>query len=360
MGRTVKSNSKSPAAARIRSLPQHLWPAADQLAWAAACKPAERLKRGGTASHMKAITRRDLVRRYGYFLDHVERTEGLDRNAQATAYVTPDRVEHFRTKIEGRISSVTVYGTIYKLRRMAQLLMTGRDFTWLSDIEKDLALVMVPRSKCDRLVYSEVLIDAGMTLMIEADTAMHRSALARAREFRNGLMIALLALHPVRLKNFAALEIGGTFRKVNGRWCFVISANYTKETRPDERPVDPILIHWIDHYLTIHRPVLARTGDASFCLWLSSNDGSAMTYGAVEKVVKQTTLATVGVDVSPHLFRSAGVSTCAVHAGDQPRLGSALMHHTDPRVAEKHYNHAKCASDAQKFADLIRTLRNRD
>ena len=307
---------------------------------------------------MRDITRRDLVRRYGYFLDHIERTEGLDRNAQAAGYVTPDRVARFRTELEARVSSVTVYGTIYKLRRMSQLLAPERDFTWLREIERDLALVMVPRSKFDRLIYANVLVDAGMTLMIEADAASHRSALGRARQFRDGLMLAFLALHPFRLKNFSALEIGGTFRKVNGRWWIVLSASDTKEKRPDERLLDPTLIPWVDRYLRIHRPILARTDDASACLWLSSNDGSAMTYSAVEKVIKETTLATVGVDVSPHLFRTSGVSTCAVHAGDQPYLGSALMHHTDPAVAEEHYNRALCASAAQKFADLIMTLRN--
>ena len=215
-------------AGQVRSLPLELWPEADRSAWAAACGPAERLKRGGAAAHMKEITRRDLARRYGYFLDHVERTEGFDRNAQAAAYVTPDRAERFRTELEARVSSVTVYGTIYKLRRMSQLLLPGRDFSWLSEIEKDLALVMVPRSKSDRLIYANVLVDAGMDLMAQADIAVNRSALGRARQFRNGLMIALAALHTIRLKNFAALEIGGTFRKVNGPWWIVLSASDTK------------------------------------------------------------------------------------------------------------------------------------
>jgi integrase len=345
------------AVKRIRSLPQDLWPHADRGAWAAACKPSERLKRGGAAAHLKEITRRDLARRYGYFLDHVERTEVLDRSAQAAAYVTPDRVERFRTELEARVRSVTVHGTIYKLRRTSQLLAPDRDFSWLSEIEKDLALVMVPRSKFDRLVYSNVLVDDGMTLMAEADAAMHRSALARARQFRNGLMVAMEALHPIRLKNFAALEIGNTLRKVHGTWWIVLPASDTKEKRPDERPVDPTLISWIARYLNVHRPVLARKEVNSAYLWLSSNNGSAMTYGAVERVIKQTTLDTVGVDVSPHLFRTSAVSTCAIHAGDQPHLGSALMHHSDPRVNEEHYNRATSASAAQKYAGLIRTLR---
>jgi hypothetical protein len=55
--------------AKNRSLPIEFWPEADRKAWMSACRPSERLKRGGAGSHMKAITLGDLARRYGYFLD---------------------------------------------------------------------------------------------------------------------------------------------------------------------------------------------------------------------------------------------------------------------------------------------------
>jgi hypothetical protein len=92
-------------------------------------RPAERLKRGGAASHMKDIRFRDLARRYGYFLDYVQRTEGLDLSAAAAAYVTPDRVNAFVAELQARVGSVTVYGSIYKSCRMAQVLDPTRDFS---------------------------------------------------------------------------------------------------------------------------------------------------------------------------------------------------------------------------------------
>jgi integrase len=341
----------------VQSLPFDQWPAADRAAWAVACRPGERLKRGGAASHLKDVTRRDLARRYGYFLDHVQRTEGLDLNAEAAGYVNPDRVDRYLAELQARVSSVTVYGSIYKLRRTAQLLVPGRDFTWLSEIEKDLELVMESKSKSDRVVHSQVLVDAGMTLMTEADASTHRSELARARQFRDGLMVAMLAFHPMRLKNFAALEFGRNFKQVNGYWWILLSASETKEKRPDERSVDPCLISWIDRYLNVHRPVLARTDDASAALWLSSNDGRAMTYLGIEDVISKTTLATVGIDICPHLFRTAAASTAAVHAGNNPHLGSALLHHTDQRVTEEYYNRASSLTATQAYAELIRTFR---
>src|SRR5262245_32538387 len=113
---------------KARSLPRDQWPELDRSAWASACRPAERLRRGGAASHMKDITRRDLVRRYGYFLDHVERMEGINRNAKAASYVTPDRVDRYLAELQARVGSVTVYGSIYKLRRMAELVAPDQDF----------------------------------------------------------------------------------------------------------------------------------------------------------------------------------------------------------------------------------------
>jgi hypothetical protein len=73
---------------------------------------------------------------------------------------------------------------------------------------------MRPRSKFDRLVLSE----AGLTVINEAETAPALSDLARARWARNGLMVALLAFCPVRLKNFAALEVGRSFVQVKQNW----------------------------------------------------------------------------------------------------------------------------------------------
>ena len=48
---------------------------------------------------------------------------------------------------------MTVWNCVYKLRMAAKLLDPKADFTWLAEIEKDLALVMVPRSKFEPMVH---------------------------------------------------------------------------------------------------------------------------------------------------------------------------------------------------------------
>src|SRR5262249_42956280 len=71
---------------------------------------------------------------------------------------------------------------------------------------------------------------------------------------RNGLMVALLALCPIRLKNFAGLEIGYTFKEVDGSWWITLPAHLTKSRRPDERRVPTFLNHVIELYLYQSRP----------------------------------------------------------------------------------------------------------
>ena len=83
--------------------------------------------------------------------------------------MTPEKVDAYLAELKDRVASTTIHGSICRLRRTAQYIAPGRDFTWLSEIGKDLALVMRPRSKFDRLVLTEVLVEAGLTLIQEAE-----------------------------------------------------------------------------------------------------------------------------------------------------------------------------------------------
>jgi site-specific recombinase XerD len=344
---------RSSAKAKIQSLPIETWPTADRDAFVSARRPSIRLKRGGTGSRMKAITLDDLARRYGYFLDCMNRRGLLDPTKTAGAHVTPENVDTYLKEMAARVGSVTVQGSIYKLRRACELIDPARDLSWLTDVEKDLALVMRPRSKANRWVLTEVLIEAGLTLIAEAENSRKMSKLGQARQVRNGLMVAMLAMHPIRLKNLADLEIGRNFVEIKGSWWIVLSASETKEGRPDERRIDDLLQPALDRYLKKYRPFLAGADQSATGLWLSSNDGASMSYAGVERVLTEATRTTVGVAVSPHLFRTAIASSAAIHGGANRHLASALLHHTDYRVTEEHYTRASSISAGESLRSII-------
>jgi integrase len=351
---TTSSQKVRPAKDKVRTLPLNLWPEADRNAWNAACRPAARLQRGGLAGHLKPVTHQVHERHYGNFLGCLDRNGLLRREAPAAANVTPENVDLYVAEAKARMSSTTVHVSICCLRRAARYMVPGLELDWLAELAKDLALWARPRSKFDRMVLTEVLVEAGLTLIHEAETSPHLTEPARAWQVRNGLMVALLAFCPIRRKNFAALEIGRSFVKIHGTWWIVLSASETKEKRPDERPVDELLTPIIDRYLGQYRPVLARTDTPPPALWLSSNDGAPISDKQVAVVIRRTTLATVGVEVSPHLFRTSGASTAATRGGENPYLASALLHHTHPGATNAHYNRATSLSAAESLRKIVR------
>jgi site-specific recombinase XerD len=306
---------------------------------------------------MRSVTQSILAKRCGYFFDFLSRSGRLETNAAACAHVTPENVESYVAELRSRVGSVTVYGRIQKLRRFVQLVAPNRDLEWLIEIERQLFSEMRPRSKRDRVVYTDVLEEAGLELMAKAESSK-RTKLTRARLFRNGLMIMLLARCPIRLKNFAALEIGRSFVNVDGIWWIVLTAAETKEKREDERPIPEEFTGSVERYLKVYRPILARGNDPGAALWLAIN-GTPMSYASMGELITDTTLKTLGVNVNPHLFRSAGVTTLATRAGEKPHAGSALLHHKPGPLAQQSYNQARCLTAGKLLREVNRRYRRK-
>ena len=238
------------------------------------------------------------------------------------------------------------------------------------EIENDLALMAYPRDRFDRVITTEKLLEAGLTLVKEAELAVHRRRLWRATQLRNGLMIALLALNPIRSKNFASLALDKSFVRQGDSWRLCLHARETKAGRADERQVDEILNRAIALYLTQSRPVLLGSGEftvgatppcerdpfLSGPLWIGK-EGDPLTQGAVDLAIALTTEMVVGVRMRPHGFRRCAATTAAYHASAMPHLASSLLQHRDPRVTAEHYNRATSIEAGVRFGRLAAELR---
>lgn len=343
----------TPASPAPRSLVLGEWPTADRLAWEEACRPGLRLRRGGPAGRYAEVSREDFARRYGAFLSFLQRSGCLDYSAAPAAQVTPTNVKLYIAELKERVRSVTVWNCIYKLRMAARILDPKADFVWLSEIERDLAFVMEPKSKFDRVVLAERLLEAGLTLVTEAES-FAEAPLKRTLGIRNGFMIALLAACPVRIKNFAALEIGTTFKEEQGNWWITLPYATTKTDAADHRPVPEYLNDAMQLYLTQSRPTLIGSRPATNSLWISSRTGGRYTTKNLGTRISKITFETIGVDVSPHLFRTAAATTSGCYGTDMPYLASALLGHTDPRVTEEHYIRATTLNAAKDYAAILR------
>lgn len=113
----------------------------------------------------------------------------------------------------------------------------------------------------------------------------------------------------------------------------------------------------VNNYVKIHHAVLFRGDAENRALWLSSTTGRQLTTKNLSTLISKLTRETIGTDVSPHLFRTAGASTAAVHGGNHPHLASALLNHRDPRVTEERYNRATTFSAGDEYALITQLYR---
>ena len=143
------------AECKTRARPVTLWPAADGGAWIEACQAPARLKPGGRAGHLRSTTRDHYAERYACFLGFLQSRDLLQSEGAPAANVTPDKVDLYLADLKDRVASTTMHDSIATLRFVAQIIVPGGDFRWLSEIAKDLALVKRPRPKFDRVVLAE-------------------------------------------------------------------------------------------------------------------------------------------------------------------------------------------------------------
>jgi integrase len=235
---------------------------------------------------------------------------------------------------------------------MARILAPGQEFSWLGEIEADLRYKAKPRPKYHRIVSSERLVKLGLDLIRRGETNEHLTLLARARFVRDGLMVALLALCPIRLGNLAALRLGRQLRLVGDTWWITLEATETKSKRPDERPVPAILTQAIHLWVEQWRPVFHPSDEA---FWPSVK-GGALAYTYVGHVITEVTRRELGTAVNPHLFRDCGVYTIAIHAGDRMGIASGLLQHTNRRTTERHYNKGATFSAVGRYQQIVDEL----
>jgi integrase len=198
-------------------------------------------------------------------------------------------------------------------------------------------------------------------MMTSAEQEIGWSRRRRAVHFRDGLMIALLAARPLRLKNFASIVLGVHLVQKSGGWWLQFPAHRMKAKRPYEVTFPAALVPELEHYLAVYRKVLlaGETGQLSpstDALWVSEV-GTMLESGALASRIRKHTKEDFGASLPPHWFRDAAATSIAVedprHVGDAHHiLGNTLA------MTEKYYNQAHGLEASRRHNSVLATLRN--
>jgi integrase len=166
-----------------------------------------------------------------------------------------------------------------------------------------------------------------------------------------GLIIALLALIPLRRRTLAALRIGKHLVKSGDLWALDIPARDIKTKRPLEYPISAELSGRIDLYLNQFRCRIPGAGTHDF-LW-ASRQSRPIADTSINAIVGRRTREALGFPVNPHRFRNAAATLWSIRDPANVRGAKDLLGHASFSTTEKHYIMAQSRVAGRALARAI-------
>lgn len=331
------------------------WPLADQEMWRWLVRRAGPFDDPGALQHLRETSLETLERRYGSWLKWLLSTE-----PDAMFYDPADRatVPRLRawladlshTKPMSRL--MFIEGTL----RVLQAAEPDRD--WSAQLRLKAALKRQAgrgdqTRKQGRVLSSEVLLKAGLTLATNTAEAA-TTPLRRLVDMRDGTMIALLSLLPMRRRSFCELTLGQSIHVTPTSIVISLSGDMTKTGVPWEAAVpsqvEPLLRSYIDEV----RPALMQRGDHRHDrLWVCKK-GEVFEENHLGSRIGTLTLRLTGKRIPPHFFRDAAATTLARMSPDAAKLIRPVLAHSGFRTAERHYIHAQTIDAGRVYTVIIR------
>ena len=201
-----------------------------------------------------------------------------------------------------------------------------------------------------------VLLEAGLqhfhkhfpTIESDGKAALH---------CRDGMMMALLALMPMRRRPFVGLGLGRSLVQTLTGWQVTLGEADLKRGSSWESAVPQILVSPLSSYVDQIRPILAATAqESSNHLWLSIS-GRPMDAPYVGVRMKELTVRLIGRDISCHLFRDCAATTLAITSPDMARLTKGLLGQSSDRTATRYYNQATSLEAGRLLSDRVDAIR---
>jgi len=336
------------------------WPATDRRLFEDSLVPGDLLEPGGSRAKYRAISNRRVERGYGRFLTFCERAGLLDDGPPADR-ITRDAVAAYVFELQQFGNSTnTILSRLQDLHEAALVMDPAEDWTWIRRVAARIRAQHKPaRDKGSKMVGSDDLVALGSRLMEEAEQLS--TPRLRAIQFRDGLLIALVALRPLRRKNLTELEIGRHLIRIGAEWHIVFQEDETKTGTPLEYPFPDALVHALERYLEHHRRVLCGlrgrwTRPVGEALWVSCN-GSPMSEEAIYDQITGRTKAAFGTAVNPHLFRDIAATTLAHADPERVRAAAPLLGHRSFATTEHFYLRANIAEATRRHQEVILRLR---
>ena len=339
----------------LKHLPFEQWPLADRQAWEAAFVEGDIFdETQGPGAHLSPGSRQTILFAYrrwlGFLTAHHPDTLGQPPDGRIVPEVLRDYVGMLQTEGAATTTAIAVHG----LYLAARLLAPQEHWTWLRELRSALAARAQPEDRFERLVPPWQVLDQGLDMMEQVLVAAEWTPDA-LRQYRDGLLLALLALWPIRRRSLAALTVSRHVERHGDQIRLRLHPADTKAARAEVYVPHEVLAPYLERYLLDIRPrFTGALGHDGF--WASAR-GRPLCAQWLYAIVRRRTLEAFGKAMALHDMRRAAATFLAIEAPEQVGLIPGVLQQASPEVGERHYNLARSTEASRRFASHVAAIR---
>ncbi len=310
------------------------------------------LEDGGAGAHLSPATRKNLHYGWRRWLGFLAESYPGELYMEAADRIRPVRLRDYIDQIAEEVSPSSVAIYVAQLYGCAGLIAPDRDWAWLKSLRSRLQARARPVDRFERLVPGELTLDLGVALMDEARGKAPDPWRRREVQYRDGLILAILSLWPIRRRSLAALTVTRHLLMEENRAELRLFPEDTKSKRPESWPVPDVLMPYLMRYFGEIRPALVRAPDQG-ALWPPLKGGS-LRGGQIYSMARRRTAEEFGSAMGLHDFRRAAATFLAMEAPEKVGLTPGILQHASPEIGDRYYNLARSIKASRRHGGTIR------
>jgi len=193
-----------------RCLKVQEWPPTDRALWQRILVTGNPFQENGAAAHWCKDTCHKNRKGYGRWLTFLS-NHGIPLSDEPPGdRVAPKNVRAYLDElVRHEVSTYTRRNRLLELYAVISAMHPDRHWQWLREAAARIERAGAPKTaKRERIISTQKILHSGLALMEEARSMAETDQRYWKARYRDGLMISLLALRPLRRRNFAAIEIG--------------------------------------------------------------------------------------------------------------------------------------------------------
>ena len=351
-----------PAPFKIRYVPLNEWPIGCQEQWSAAFEEADLFSNTKPATQWRRATILKVICGLGALISWCIYKKISIENATISDLATQEHIKGFITDMrQSNYAPNTIFCHVQEVYDAAKVMDPSQNWKWLlNGLKKVRSKAKPVRNKLKRLQPAQKLDQLGNALMQRAQSDSELSFYKRALMFRDGLMIAILIHRPLRLSNFASIDVGGRLQILAKSAVLFFPAEEMKGKRDFEAHFPAKYLSDLKTYLEIYRPYLLSlkhedTPDHVSGLWIS-NEGKQLSELSLRNAIKKHTKREFGQDLTPHLFRDCAVTTLVRDEPESARITRSILSHSTIETTNRHYNQAQMIDASRRHTKMMESL----